>query len=182
MGRTVVLRRRSILSASKALRARREPVRVVLGKTAAPWRGLWDEGWRLCAALCDEDERLQVPVARAAPYSSGPCAGGGRAACACEPGRPGRVGRTGIGPARCIGAGYRPGALGALLGLTPVESHVAASLVEGKSALDIAAETGRGVTAAKSHIRQIFAKRKLSGQADPVRLAMSLADAPGLRR
>ena len=72
--------------------------------------------------------------------------------------------------------------LGALLELTPAESYVAASLVEGRSAHAIAAETGRSVTTIKWHIRHIFAKHGLSGQADLVRLAMSLADSPGVRR
>ena len=73
-------------------------------------------------------------------------------------------------------------ALGALLGLTPAESYVAASLVEGRSVHAIAVETGRSVTTVKWHIRHIFAKHGLSGQADLVRLAMSLADCPGVRR
>ena len=41
---------------------------------------------------------------------------------------------------------------------------------------------GGSVTTVKWHIRHIFAKHGLSGQADLVRLALSLADGPGVRR
>ena len=157
--------------------------------------GLRDEDGCLRAALCEEDERLQRLVARAVPYPDGPGAGGsmtvsrGRSVTklrlhlspvgAEEPGRLGALVLV-VDPASRLR--LDPAALGALLGLTPAESYVAASLVEGKSAEGIAAETGRSTTTVKWHIRQIFAKRRLSGQADLVRLAMSLADTPGLRR
>ena len=79
-----------------------------------------------------------------------------------------------------------PGALGSVLGLTPAESHIAASLVEGMSVHDIAAAntagTGRSVTTVKWRLRHIFTKHDLSRQSDLVRLAMSIADVPGIRR
>ena len=161
--------------------------------------GLRDEGGRLCAALPDEDDTLQELVGRAVPYSGGPAAGGStmvsrehavtrlqvhvspvRADGTEEP----SLGRIGalvlvIDPADRLR--LDPEALGTLLGLTTAESDVAASLVEGMSARDIAADTGRSVTTVKWHIRNIFAKHRLSGQADLVRLVMSLADRPGVR-
>ncbi|MDE0060387.1 MAG: helix-turn-helix transcriptional regulator [Defluviicoccus sp.] len=75
-----------------------------------------------------------------------------------------------------------PDRLAAVLGLTPAQSHVAASLVEGKSIRDIAVESGRSPTTIKWHIKHIFARHGLSRQADLVRLVASLADAPDMRR
>ena len=162
--------------------------------------GLWDQDGRLGAAVAEEDKALQKLVARAVPYAGGAGAGGSMAVSreraasrlqlhvspvgadgAVEP----RSGRTGalvlvIDPADRLR--LDPGALGTLLGLTPAESYIAASLVEGMSAHDIAAGTGRSVTTVKWHIRHIFAKHGLSRQSDLVRLAMSIADLPGVRR
>ena len=162
--------------------------------------GLRDEDGRLRAALPEEDRMLQRLVGGAVPFPDGPGAGGSMTVSRER--APSRlqvhVSPVGAGEAAGGGSG-RTGALvlvidpasrlrldaealGALLGLTPAESYVAASLVEGRSARDIAAETGRSVTTVKWHIRHIFAKHELSGQADLVRLALSLADGPGVRR
>ena len=157
--------------------------------------GLQDkDGW-LRAALPEEDATLQRLVGSAVPFRAGPGAGGSMAVSRER--SPTRlqlhVHPLGDGGSGSIGAlvlvidpagrlRLDAEALGALLGLTPAESYVAASLVEGRSAHAIAAETGRSVTTVKWHIRQIFAKLGLSGQADLVRLAMSLADGPGVRR
>ena len=162
--------------------------------------GLRDQDGRLGAALPEEDKTLQELVARAVPYAGGTGAGGSMAVSrehaasrlqlhvspvgmdgTVEP----RSGRTGalvlvIDPADRLR--LDPGAVGTLLGLTPAESHIAAALVEGMSVRDIAARTGRSVTTVKWHIRHIFAKRGLSRQSDLVRLAMSIADLPGIRR
>ena len=162
--------------------------------------GLYDEDGRLRAALPCEDETLQRLVACAVPHTGGTGTGGpmtvsreravSRLQVHVSPVRTDeteepRAGRIGalvlvIDPAERLK--LNPQALGALLGLTPAESHVAASLVEGKSVHDIAAETGRKVTTIKWHIRQAFGKHGLGSQADLVRLAMSLADMPGMRR
>ena len=162
--------------------------------------GLCDEDGRLRAALACEDETLQGLVERAVPYPGGTGAGGSmtltreRAVSrlqvhvspvrvdGTDTSRSGRIGALVlvIDPAERLK--LDPEALGAHPGLTLAQSHVAASLVEGKSARDIAAETGRKVTTIKWHIRQIFGKHRMSGQADLVRLAMSLADVPGMRR
>lgn len=162
--------------------------------------GLRDEDGRLRAALPEEDETLQRLVGRAVPFPGGPGAGGSmRVSRERSPSRlQVHVNPVGAGEAEARESGgigalvlvidpasrlrLDAGALGALLELTPAESYVAASLVEGRSAHDIAAGTGRSVTTVKWHIRHIFAKHGLSGQADLVRLAMSLADVPGVRR
>ena len=162
--------------------------------------GLLDESGYLHAALPREDAALQRLVARAVPFPGGPGEGGSmmvtrervvsRLQLHVSP--VGTEGAADVGGSR-IGAlvlvidpesrlRIDATTLGIVLGLTPAESHVAASLIEGKSAHDIAAETGRRVTTVKWHIRNIFFKHKLSGQADLVRLALSLADVPGLRR
>ena len=162
--------------------------------------GLRDEGGWLRAALPEEDKTLQRLVGGAVPFPDGPGAGGSMTVSRER--APSRlqvhVSPVGAGEAAGGGSGHTGAlvlvidlasrlrldaeALGALLGLTPAESYVAASLVEGRSARDIAAETGRSVTTVKWHIRHIFAKHGLSGQADLVRLALSLADGPGVRR
>ena len=165
--------------------------------------GLRDEDGRLQAALPEEDDALQGLVARAVPYGCGARAGGSmtvsreravsRLLLHVSPvgadvtdGTDGtRSGRTGalvlaIDPADRLR--LDPDALGRFLGLTPTESHIAASLVEGMSLHDIAAETGRSVITVKWHLRRIFTKHRLSRQSDLVRLAMSIANVPGIRR
>ena len=162
--------------------------------------GLRDEDGWLHAALPEEDATLQRLVGDAVPFPDGPGAGGSMTVSRVRaPSRlqvhvspavageaaGGETGRIGalvvvIDPASRLHLDAE--VLGALLDLTPAESYVAASLVEGRSARDIAAETGRSVTTVKWHIRHIFAKHGLSGQADLVRLALSLADVPGVRR
>ena len=162
--------------------------------------GLSDEDGRLRAASPAEDETLQRLVGRAVPYPGGTGAGGSMTVSrervvarlqvhvspvpadgTEEPGS-GRIGALVlvIDPADRLR--LDPDALGALLGLTPAQSHVAAALVEGKSAHDIAAETGRSVTTVWWHIRHIYARQGLSNEAELVRLATSLADRPGVRR
>ena len=162
--------------------------------------GLWDEDGRLRAALPSEDETLQRLVGRAVPYPGGTGSGGSMAvsrehtvarlqvhvspvqADGTQESRSGRIGALVlvIDPADRLK--LDPDALGALLGLTPAQSHVAAALVEGKSAHAIAAETGRSVTTVWWHIRHIYARQGLSNEAELVRLALSLADRPGVRR
>ena len=162
--------------------------------------GLWDEDGRLRAASPAEDETLQRLVGCAVPYPGGTGAGGSmrvtrehavarlqvhvspvRADGTDEP-VSGRIGALVlvIDPADRLR--LDPDALGALLRLTPAQSQVAAALVEGKSAHAIAAETGRSVTTVRWHIRHIYARHGLSREADLVRLALSLADGPGVRR
>ena len=162
--------------------------------------GLSDEDGRLRAALACEDETLLGLVEHAVPYPGGTGAGGSMTvtreravsqlqvhvspvrADGTDTPRSGPIGALVlvIDPAERLK--LDPEALGAHLGLTPAQSHVAASLVEGKSARDIAAETGRKETTIKWHIRKILGKHRMPGQADLVRLAMSLADMPGMRR
>jgi len=158
--------------------------------------GLFDEGGFLRAARPDDDKTLQGLVARTLPFPGGPGAGGSmlvsrehalsRLQVVVSPTGGQEPGWSSIGAFVLVNdlasrLKLDPDALGAVLGLTPAQSHVAALLVEGKSAHAIAEETGRSVTTVTWHRRHIFAKLGLSRQADLVRLAMSLADAPGMR-
>ena len=72
--------------------------------------------------------------------------------------------------------------VGAVLGLTPAESHVAVSLAQGKTIRDIAAATGRSVTTIRWHLKHIFEKQGVSRQVELVQLVMAVADFPQVRR
>lgn len=71
-----------------------------------------------------------------------------------------------------------PGLVGATLGLSPVESRVAALLAEGKTVGEIASATGRKVSTIRTHVQHIFARLGISRQVDLVRLVLSKVDAP----
>ena len=62
------------------------------------------------------------------------------------------------------------------LALTPAESQVAVWLAEGKSAREMAEATGltRGVI--YWHLKQIYRRLRISGQADLIRMVLSLAE------
>ena len=77
--------------------------------------------------------------------------------------------------------GIDPSQVGAILGLTPAESHVAVSLAQGKTIRDIALGTGRSPTTIRWHVKHMFAKHGLSRQVELVQLVMSLADVPPTR-
>lgn len=66
--------------------------------------------------------------------------------------------------------------VGAVLGLTPAESHVAVALAEGKTIQAIADETGRSATTVKWHVGHVFGKLGVSRQVDLVRLVLALPD------
>jgi len=75
-----------------------------------------------------------------------------------------------------------PAVVAQLLGLTPAESHVAVALAAGQSVRAIAAATGRQANSVRFLLKQIYKKLALSGQADLVRVVLSLAGVPGARR
>lgn len=62
------------------------------------------------------------------------------------------------------------------LGLTPAESRIAVWLAEGRTVQEIATATGRTAETIRWHLKQIYHKHQLSGQADLVRLVLSLAE------
>lgn len=161
--------------------------------------GLTDRAGGLCASLAAENAELQKVLAGALPANGGTGVSGSmmvsrqRSAIRLvlhvspvnEGGAPARSGRMGalvllVDPE----SRWRIDAesVGAILGLTPAESHVAAMLAEGKTIRDIAAATGRSATTVKWHVGHIFAKTGVSREAELVRLLLSLADIPGVRR
>ena len=75
-----------------------------------------------------------------------------------------------------------PALVGAALGLTAAESHVAVSLAEGDAIRDIALATGRSESTIRWHVKQIFIKQRISRQSELVQLVLSLAGMPMVNR
>ncbi len=69
-----------------------------------------------------------------------------------------------------------PGLVAETLGLTVTESQIAVWLTEGKSVREMAGMVGRTPSAVHYHLHHIYQKLRLSGQADVVRLVLSLAE------
>ena len=69
-----------------------------------------------------------------------------------------------------------PGLVAETLGLTLTESQIAIWMAEGRSVREIAAATGRRPDSIRWHLKQIYHKQGLAGQADLVRLLLSLAE------
>ena len=67
------------------------------------------------------------------------------------------------------------------LHLTPAESDVAVGLAEGRTVRDMAAATGRREDSIRYHLKRIYRKLGLAGQADLVRLVLSLRGFPSPR-
>ena len=69
-----------------------------------------------------------------------------------------------------------PGLVATALGLTLTESQLAIWLAEGRNVGDIAVATGRSASSVRWHLKQIYHKQGLVGQADLVRLVLSLSE------
>ena len=69
-----------------------------------------------------------------------------------------------------------PGLVATALGLTPMESRVAAWLAEGRSVDEMAGAMGNTKHAVYWHLQRIYRKLSISRQAELVRLVLSLAD------
>ena len=69
-----------------------------------------------------------------------------------------------------------PDLVAGTLGLTPMESRVAAGLAEGKSVRDMAEAMGRTPGSIYWHLKQIYQKQPISRQADLVRLVLSITE------
>ena len=63
--------------------------------------------------------------------------------------------------------------LGELLDLTPAEAHLTAALVAGKTVKEFAEETGVSLNTARTHLKRVFSKTRVSRQADLIRLVLS---------
>ena len=68
-----------------------------------------------------------------------------------------------------------PGLVATTLDLTLTESQIAIWLAAGQTVREIAAATGRQASSIRWHLKQIYRKQGLAGQADLVRLVLSLA-------
>ena len=66
-----------------------------------------------------------------------------------------------------------PARMAATLGLTLVESRIAAGLAEGRTVREIAATLGLTTSAVRWHLHELYRKQGLSGQADVVRLVLA---------
>ena len=69
-----------------------------------------------------------------------------------------------------------PGLVARTLGLTPMESRVAAGLAEGRSVDEMAGAMGNTKHAVYWHLQRIYRKLSISRQAELVRLVLPLAD------
>ena len=67
------------------------------------------------------------------------------------------------------------------LHLSRAESEVAAGLAQGRTVRDMASATGRQEDSIRYHLKRIYRKRGLAGQADLVRLVLSLRGFPSPR-
>ena len=66
-----------------------------------------------------------------------------------------------------------PALIAEVLGLTPVESQLAAGVAEGRTIRELAVALGRTEGAVRWHLHQIYLKQGLAGQADLVRLVLA---------
>ena len=161
--------------------------------------GLIDEGGVLRAAGPADDADLQRLLARALPVFGEHGAGGsmtvGRGSVSPRlvvhvspvggPSADFRMRRVAavvlvLDPARP--ASIDPDLVASALGLTRSESSVAAMLAAGYSLRHIAAATRRKETTIRWYLRRIFAKQRISRQAEVVRLVLSLPGVPPPRR
>ena len=158
--------------------------------------GLSDEDGYLRVRSPDADTGLQRLLARALPRFNGRGAGGSMAVRRSsnrprlalhvvpvgggEPDfRPSRVAALVLVVERHVGTRIDPALLEAKLGLTPMESRVAALLAEGRSVHDIVAMTGRRENTIRWHVKHIYEKHGISRQVDLVRLVLSVVGPPG---
>ena len=70
-----------------------------------------------------------------------------------------------------------PNAVQQALGLTAAEAEVAALLAEGRTVTEIAAARHRTVASVRWHLRQVYSKTGLRGQADLVRALLAVVGA-----
>ena len=161
--------------------------------------GLSDRDGLLCASLPAHDATLQKVLSRALPRFGGQGASGTMMVkrSVVSPGlvlhtMPVRDERTDMRPSGVAAlvlvvdpasrARIDPALVGALLGLTPAESHVAVMLAQGYTIRQIAIETGRSEGTIRWHIKHIFGKLGIARQVELVQLVMSLGDLPLAQR
>ena len=157
--------------------------------------GLTDGGGALHAALPEDDDRLQLLLARALPRLVRPAAGGSMTVQR-PAGGPGLIvhvhpasdretGYAGRGVAALVlivdpsgHASVAPALVASAFGLTPAETEVAVMLAEGRTARQIAAATGRGYGTVRVHLKRIFSKLGVSRQYEVARRVRALSSLP----
>ena len=161
-------------------------------------------GWRIGTVFCappsqTDDARLQSMLARVFPPFGGRGAGGSitlkrsvvspRLVLHAVPledkrmdGRPSGVAALVLVVDPASRGRIDPALVGAMLGLTPAESQVAAMLAQGYTIRNIATATGRGEGTIRWHTKQIFGKLGISRQIELVQLVLSLSDIPHTQR
>ena len=157
--------------------------------------GLHDQNGRLRAAVPEVDDALQGLLARALPPFGGQAASGSMMVshalvlprlvvhvtpvnCARVDGDASRVRALVLAIDPTHRDAVAPEFVAATLGLTLAESHIAVSLAQGRTVRDIALATGRSAGTVRWHMKNIFAKYRISRQMELVQLVLSLADLP----
>ncbi|MDE0059015.1 MAG: helix-turn-helix transcriptional regulator [Defluviicoccus sp.] len=160
--------------------------------------GLADRRGLLSAASAEDAAALQALLARALPRFGGPGESGSmtvrrravspRLVLHASPvgasgmdARPHRVAALVLVIDPAMRSVVDPGLVGAVLGLTPAESQIAALLARNRTIRDIAAATGRSDGTVRWHVKRILGKLGLSRQVELVQLVMSLSDVPQRR-
>ena len=155
--------------------------------------GLLDQGGFLRARLAAEDARLWRLLQGALPATGHQAAGGSMTVSRCSmlprlalhvtpiKGHPQGFDLWRVAAVVLIiesgGQSHvDPGLVAMALGLTPAESRVAALVAGGYSVRDIARLTGRRESTVRTHLKRIFSKQGVSGQADLVRVILSRID------
>lgn len=157
--------------------------------------GLTDRRGLLSAASADDDDALQALLARALPRFGGPGesvsmtvrrrGASPRLMLHASPlgaagmdARPRRVAALLLVVDPALRGIVDPRLVGAMLGLTPAESRIAALLAGNRTIRDIATETGRSEGTVRWHVKRVLGKLGLSRQVELVQLVMSLFDVP----
>ncbi len=157
--------------------------------------GLFDEGGSLFARKPEEQARLQALVARALPPFGAKGAGGSTSVSRSDGQPPLVLHVHPVGPQEtdfqvwpvaalvlvvdpANGTAINPAVAADAFGLTRMEGRVAVLLTQGMSVHQIAVATGRKESTIRSHVKHMFAKHRLSRQAELVRLVQSVAASP----
>ncbi len=157
--------------------------------------GLADRSGFLCAISAEDDAALQKLLAKALPPFGTRGKSGSMTAKrpAVSPRlvlhvtpvgrrgtdmRPSRVAALALVVDPASRSPVDPDLVGAALGLTPAESHVAVLLAQGRTVGDIAITTGRHESTVRWHVKEILRKQGFSRQMELVQLVSSLPDFP----
>ncbi len=160
--------------------------------------GLRDEGGALRATRPKDDARLEHLLARALPRFGEAGASGSMMvrrtsslpwfALHVKPVAGGEADYRALRVAALVlivdpvsRARVEPELLEAMLGLTPTEAEIALLLAEGWTTRQIEAATNRSYSTVRTHLKNIFAKLKVSRQFEVARTVLSLSGLPAPR-